>query len=77
MTILELIGMVFVTIRVMFSGRISLNSMVLLLLVEFCEWFKVGSDAYMPYQKYQVKPDSSLWFSAACAAAIVHRNDFF
>ena len=51
--------------------------MVLLLLVEFCEWFKVGIDAYMPYQRYQVKPHSSLWFSAACAAAIVHRNDFF
>ena len=32
---------------------------------------------YIPYRKYQVKPHSSLWFSAACAAAIVHRNDFF
>ena len=27
--------------------------------------------------KYQVKPHSSPWFSAACAAAIVHRNHFF
>ena len=25
---------------------------------------------------YQVKPNSSRWFSAACAAAIVHRNLF-
>ena len=28
-------------------------------------------------RKYQVKPHSSPWFSAACAAAIVHRNHFF
>ena len=27
--------------------------------------------------KYQVKPHSSPWFSAACAAPIVHRNHFF
>ena len=26
---------------------------------------------------YQVQPHSSPWFSAACAAAIVHRNHFF
>ena len=31
----------------------------------------------MPYRKYQVKPHSSPWFSAACAASIVHRNHFF
>ena len=31
----------------------------------------------MPNKKYQVKPHSSPWFSAACAAAIVHRNHFF
>ena len=34
-------------------------------------------DAYIPHQKYQVKPHSSPWFSDACAAAIVHRNHFF
>ena len=44
---------------------------------EFCEWVQVGSDVYIPHHKYQVKPDSSPWFSAACAAAIVHRNHFF
>ena len=44
---------------------------------EFCEWVQVGLDAYIPHRKYQVKPDSSPWFSAACAAAIVHRNHFF
>ena len=44
---------------------------------EFCEWFQVGTDVYIPHRKYQVKPHLSLWFSAACAAAIVHRNHFF
>ena len=44
---------------------------------EFCEWAQVGIDVYIPYRKYQVKPHSSPWFSAACAAAIVHRNHFF
>ena len=44
---------------------------------EFCEWVQVGIDVYIPYRKYQVKPHSSPWFSAACAAAIVHRNYFF
>ena len=38
---------------------------------EFCEWFQVGIDVYIPHRKYQVKPHSSTWFSAACAAAIV------
>ena len=37
---------------------------------EFCEWVRVGIDVYIPY-KYQVKPHSSTWFSAAFAAAIV------
>ena len=44
---------------------------------EFCEWVQVGIDLYIPHRKYQVKPHSSPWFSAACAAAIVHRNHFF
>ena len=26
---------------------------------EFCEWFQVGIDVYIPYRKYQVKPHSS------------------
>ena len=30
-----------------------------------------------PYHKYQVKPHPSPWFSAACAAAIDHRNHSF
>ena len=44
---------------------------------EFCEWVQVGIDVYVPHCKYQVKAHSSPWFSAACAAAIVHRNHFF
>ena len=44
---------------------------------EFCEWVHVGIDVYIPHRKYQVKPHSSPCFSAACAAAIVHRNSFF
>ena len=44
---------------------------------EFCEWVQVGIDVYIPHRKYQVKPLSSSWFSAACAAVIVHRNHFF
>ena len=44
---------------------------------EFCEWGWVGIDVYIPHRKYQVKPHSSPWFSAAFAAAIVHRYQFF
>ena len=40
---------------------------------EFFEWVQVGIDVYIPHQKYHSSP----WFSAACAAAIVHRNYFF
>ena len=44
---------------------------------EFCEWVQIGIDVYIPHRKYQVKPHASPWFSAACTAAIVHRNHFF
>ena len=44
---------------------------------EFCEWVQVEIDVCIPNTKYQVKPDSSPWFSAACRAAIFHRNHFF
>ena len=44
---------------------------------EFCEWVQVRIDVYIPHRKYEVKPHSSPWFSAACAAAVVHRNHFF
>ena len=44
---------------------------------EFWDWFQVVIDLYIPHHKYQVKPLSSPWFSAACAAALFHRNYFF
>ena len=44
---------------------------------ELCEWVLVGINVYITHRKYQVKPQSSPWFSATCAAAIVHRNHFF
>ena len=44
---------------------------------EFCEWVQVRIDVYIPHRKYQVRPHLSPWFSAACAAAIVHRNHYF
>ena len=44
---------------------------------EFCDWVQVGIYAYIPHRKYQVKPHSSPWFSAACAAATVQRNNIF
>ena len=43
----------------------------------FFEWVQVGIDVYIPHRKHQVKPHSSPWFSASCAAALVHRNPFF
>ena len=42
---------------------------------EFCGWVQVAID--IPHRKYQVKPHSSPWFSADCAAAKVYRNHFF
>ena len=61
----------------MSHGKILL-SLMLPAASEFCEWVFVGINVYIPHhQKYQVKPGSSPWFSAACAAAIVQRNHFF
>ena len=45
--------------------------------IEFCEWVQVGIDVYIPQHKYQVKPHSPPWFSAACGTAIVQRNHVF
>ena len=59
----------------MFHGRISLDSVLLLLLVNFVS--RSGWNWCITHRKYQVKPSSSPWFSAACAAAIAHRNHFF
>ena len=59
----------------MFHGMISLNSDSA--ASEFCEWVQVGIDVCIHHHKYQVKPHSSSWFSAACTAAIVPGNHFF
>ena len=40
-------------------------------------WYQVGIDVYIPNRKYQANSHLSLWFSAACSADIVHRNQFF
>ena len=44
---------------------------------ESCEWVQIEIEVHIPYRRCQVKPHSFPWFSAACAAAIVHRNYFF
>ena len=74
MTIFVLIGMVFMIIHDqedIFKLGASASAS------EFCEWVRVGIDVYITHRKYQLKPHSSPWFSASCAAAIVHRNHFF
>ena len=62
-TIFMLIGMVLVIIWEMFPKMISLTSVLLHL--------------FIPHRKYQVKPHSSPWFSAAFAAAIINSNHCF
>ena len=44
---------------------------------EFCEWVQVRTDVYIPHHIPRSNLHSSPWFSAACDAAIVHRNHFF
>ena len=44
---------------------------------EFCDCVQVGINVSIPHCKYQVKPHSPPWLSFACAAVVVHRNDFF
>ena len=51
-----------------------LSLVLLLLVVNSVSRFRLGLIHYNLHREYQVKPHSSLWFSAACADAIVHRN---
>ena len=60
----------------MFSYKV-INSAAFAAAGKCCEWVQVGIDVYIPHRKYQVKPHSFRWFSAVCAAAIIHRNHFF
>ena len=59
-------------IDVLWEGIFKLSSFAA--TSDFCEWFQVGIDLYIPCRKYQVKLLSSPWFSAVCVAAIVHGN---
>ena len=62
--------------RILFSSN-STFSFVALCMKMKMQNLQVGIDVYIPHRKYQVKFHSSPWFSAACAAAIVHTNHFF
>ena len=44
---------------------------------EFCDRIVAGIEIYIPHCKYHLKPHISPWFSAACAATIVHKITFF
>ena len=70
MLILVLVGIVFVIIWEILHGRISLNLVLLLLLVNFVSWGQVGNYVYNPHCNCQVKFYSSPCLTAACAAAI-------
>ena len=67
MTILVLIGMVYVIFREIFASAAAR---------EFCEWVYYGIELYIPHRKNQVKPHSSPWFLAASSTAMVYRNHF-
>ena len=41
------------------------------------DWIRNGIELFIPHKTYQQKPHSQPWFTAACAAAIAHRNHFF
>ena len=55
MTILVLIGMVFMIIRdVPWEDIFKLKASAA--ASEFCEWVQVGINVYIPHRRYQVKP---------------------
>ena len=71
MTILVLVGMIFMIIWEIFHGKKSLHSEILLLLVNFVGGFRLEV-VYIAHHHYKVKPHSFPWFSAACAIGLVH-----
>ena len=77
MTILVLIGTVFVIIIEMFHERISLNSVLLLLLVNYLSGFRLELMSMYLIVSTRSTLTHLHGFQAACAAAIVHRNHFF
>ena len=79
MTILVLIGSVFVIIREMFQGSVSLNSVLLLLLVNFVSGFRLEL-MYISLNR-SIRPNLThlhrFQLLVLLAAAITHRNHFF
>ena len=74
LTILVLTERFFVIIWKMFHGRMSLNSVLLLLLVNFVGGFRFEFTNISLIERIR---SSLTQLSAACAAAIVHSNLFF
>ena len=77
MPVLLLIGTVCMIIREMLHERILLNLVLLLLVLTFVRVTLLKLVYISIYHQYQIQPHSSQWLSAACAAAITHRNHFF
>ena len=59
------------------SANVFVFGVLLLLLFNVLSGIRLELMYMSPHCKCQVKAHSSPWFSAACAAAIVHRNHFF
>ena len=57
LTILMVIGMVFVILR-----DVSWGDIFIVGAFKYCEWFQVGTDVYIPHSKCQIKPFSPPWF---------------
>ena len=59
------------------SANVFVFGVLLLLLFNVLSRIRLELMYMSPHCKCQVKAHSSPWFSAVCAAAIVHRNHFF
>lgn len=44
---------------------------------EVSSYVKAGRDAFVPSVKYQVKPQSFLWFKPECSVTIAHGKYYF
>ena len=77
MAIVVLIRIVFVIIWEMFHGRISLNSVLLLLLVNFLSGFSLVLIYISLSGIIRSSLTNLLRFSFACEVAMGHRNYFF
>ena len=41
------------------------------------EWIRNGIDLFIPHKTFHQKPHSQPWFTAHCAAAMAHKNQYF